>query len=560
VLILLITIASLILSLRPSGTMTTTAMHWFRKGLRIHDNPALIEALADCRYIYPVFCIDPHFACPDRVGVNRYSFLLECLHDLDQNLRTLGTRLYVIKGKPELEIPRFIRDHDVDLLTFERDTEPYATKRDSSIRDELVSSPSKGRKTVVVSSHCSHTIHDPEQYLSLCGGNIPRTYQSFIKLFEQASAPRIDLPPPTGDMVPDMSAADGCNSSYDVPALDEVGYAGFAPSRKYIGGETEALERLRRFVTAKERASWVRGFEKPSTSPNSIDPSTTVLSPYLKFGCLSVTKFYNELEKIVRGHEHSKPPVSLHGQLLWREFFYFSSYVTPYFDRMIGNPQCKQISWDRDAAIVRAWEMGQTGYPFIDAIMNQLRTEGWIHHLARHAVACFLTRGDLWQHWEEGVRVFDIYLLDDDWALNNANWQWLSASNFFYQYFRVYSPIAFGKKTDPTGEFIRKWVPQLATFPAKYIYDPWNAPLGIQRSSNCIIGTDYPLPIVDHDTASKTNMGKMKTAYQMQSSAAAEEVPRSTTAAKRRKADPVAPADGIEKKVNLTAFFKKSKS
>jgi len=532
-------------------------MHWFRKGLRIHDNPALMEALADCRYIYPVFCIDPHFASHSRVGVNRYWFLLECLHDLDHNLRKLGTRLYVIKGRPEVEIPRFVREHNVDLLTFEKDTEPYAIRRDSVISDTLaIVSPSTGRRTKV-SSHCSHTIHDPEHYLSLCEGNTPRTYQSFIKLFEQIGAPRSDLSPPTRDMVPIMSAEDGCNRSNDVPALDEMGYAGFVPSRKYIGGETEALERLCRLVTTKERASWVRGFEKPSTSPNSIDPSTTVLSPYLKFGCLSATKFYNELDRIVRGHEHSKPPVSLHGQLLWREFFYCSSYATPNFDKMIGNPQCKQIPWDRDAAIVRAWEMGQTGYPFIDAVMNQLRTEGWIHHLARHAVACFLTRGDLWQHWEEGVRVFDVYLLDDDWALNNANWQWLSASNFFYQYFRVYSPIAFGKKTDPTGEYIRKWVPQLANYPAKYIYDPWNAPIGIQRSSNCIIGTDYPLPIVDHNTASKANMEKMKTAYQTQPPTAADEAPRSSTTSKRRKADPVA-SDDKEKKV--MAFFKSSKS
>lgn len=100
-------------------------------------------------------------------------------------------------------------------------------------------------------------------------------------------------------------------------------------------------------------------------------------------------------------------------------------------------------------------------YPFIDAVMTQLRTEGWIHHLARHAVACFLTRGDLWQHWEAGAAVFDELLLDADWSLNSANWMWLSASAFFHQYFRVYSPIAFGKKTDPEGLYIKKYLPVL---------------------------------------------------------------------------------------------------
>ena len=123
---------------------------------------------------------------------------------------------------------------------------------------------------------------------------------------------------------------------------------------------------------------------------------------------------------------------------------------------MLGNPAVKQIPWGTDEEKLLAWKEGRTGFPFIDAIMTQLRVEGWIHHLARHAVACFLTRGDLWQHWEEGAAVFDLYLLDADWALNNANWQWLSCSNFFYQFFRCYSPVAFGKKTDPSCAYIRK--------------------------------------------------------------------------------------------------------
>lgn len=142
--------------------------------------------------------------------------------------------------------------------------------------------------------------------------------------------------------------------------------------------------------------------------------------------------------------------------------------------------------------------------------MNQLRKEGWIHHLARHSVACFLTRGDLYQSWEDGAQVFEYYLLDADWSLNNGNWMWLSASAFFHQYFRVYSPIAFGKKTDSDGNFIRKYVPQLKNFPKKYIYEPWTAPIDIQKQVNCIIGKDYPKPIVDHSIVSKRNMARMK--------------------------------------------------
>merc|ERR1711907_383736 len=156
---------------------------------------------------------------------------------------------------------------------------------------------------------------------------------------------------------------------------------------------------------------------------------------------------------------------------------------------------------------------GRTGYPWIDAAMAQLREEGWMHHLARHAVACFLTRGDLFISWEEGARVFDRLLLDADWALNNGNWQWLSASAFFFQYFRVYSPVSFGKKTDPEGKYIRKYVPALSKMPAKYIFEPWKAPSVVQSAAGCIVGRDYPERIVTHELVMKSNMQWMKEAY-----------------------------------------------
>lgn len=125
----------------------------------------------------------------------------------------------------------------------------------------------------------------------------------------------------------------------------------------------------------------------------------------------------------------------------------------------------KQIAWDKNPEYLAAWTEARTGFPWIDAAMTQLRTQGWIHHLARHAVACFLTRGDLYLHWEEGVKVFDRLLLDADWSLNNANWQWLSASAFFAQYFRVYSPVVFAKKTDKNGAYVRHFLPGVAKPP-----------------------------------------------------------------------------------------------
>lgn len=482
------------------------ALYWFRKGLRLHDNPALVDACMNgTKQLYPVFCIDPWFAKPSEVGVNRYQFLLESLRDLDSSLRSLGSRLFVLRGKPEVCLLDAVKKWGVSRVAWELDSEPYSLQRDSKIAGML----RQQYADIEIVCSPSHTLRDLGAYGAHNGDEIPKSYQSFVKLFNSMGELRPEAVCPV--QLPLISAADRDNMEYNVPVLEEVGYGGLQPSSSLRGGETEALRRMHDLVTSRQQ--WVNEFSKPDTSPNALEASTTVLSPYLKFGCLSATTFYNELSRLNAKRKHTDPPVSLHGQLLWREFFYLQSVSTVNFDKMVGNPDCRQIPWGRESALIEAWKFGRTGFPFIDAIMTQLRVEGWIHHLARHAVACFLTRGDLWQHWEEGVKVFDLYLLDSDWALNNANWQWLSCSNFFYQYFRCYSPVAFGKKTDKEGLYIKKWLPQLEHMPGKFIYEPWLAPLSVQQQARCLIGKDYPSPIVDHASTSKINMERMKVAY-----------------------------------------------
>ncbi|CAN2390471.1 negative regulation of corticosteroid hormone secretion [Pristimantis euphronides] len=248
---------------------------------------------------------------------------------------------------------------------------------------------------------------------------------------------------------------------------------------------------------------------------NSLLASTTGLSPYLRFGCLSCRLFYFKLTDLYKKvKKNSSPPLSLYGQLLWREFFYTTATSNPRFDKMEGNPICVQIPWDQNPEALAKWAEGRTGFPWIDAIMTQLRQEGWIHHLARHAVACFLTRGDLWISWEEGMKVFEELLLDADWSVNAGSWMWLSCSSFFQQFFHCYCPVGFGKRTDPNGDYIRRYLPILKGFPPKYIYDPWNAPECVQKLAKCIIGVHYPKPMVNHAEASRLNIERMKQIYQ----------------------------------------------
>lgn len=492
-----------------------TVIHWFRKGLRIHDNPSLIKACdivrsnSDKFVLRAIFILDPGILKWMNVGPNRYRFLQQSLEQLHTNLQSINSRLYVIRDNPKDAFTRIFKEWNVKLLTFESDIEPY-----SKTRDSLIISMAEEHNIKII-QEVSHTIYDPNIILQKNMGKPPIQYQKFLSIASKLSVPE-PLPVPEKlpkHCIPLYDSLENENPEcYDCPKLHELvqDLDALGPN-KYPGGETEALNRMEHYL---KKTGWICSFEKPNTSPNSIEPSTTVLSPYLKFGCLSSRLFYKRLNEILQKYpKHSKPPVSLVGQLIWREFYYAAATGVENFDRMRGNSICYQIPWQKNEKYLKAWTYGQTGYPFIDAIMRQLRQEGWIHHLARHAVACFLTRGDLWISWEEGLKVFEELLLDADWALNAGNWMWLSASAFFYQYFRVYSPVAFGKKTDPDGEYIRKYVPELKKYPSGIIYEPWKATLAKQKEYGCIIGKDYPNRIVVHEIVSKENLGKMAAAY-----------------------------------------------
>ncbi|XP_039056713.1 (6-4)DNA photolyase-like [Hibiscus syriacus] len=336
---------------------------------------------------------------------------------------------------------------------------------------------------IEVFSPVSHTLFNHADIIEKVSKKPPLTYQSFLNLAGEpswASSPlsvELSSIPPVRDV--------GRCDILQVPTVKELGYVEedhdeFTP---FKGGESEALRRLRETLCDKE---WVANFEKPKGDPSAyIKPATTVLSPYLKFGCLSSRYFYQCLQDVYKNvKRHSSPPVSLVGQLLWRDFFYTVAFGTPNFDKMKGNKICKQIPWNDDDELLAAWREARTGFPWIDAIMVQLRKWGWMHHLARHSVACFLTRGDLFVHWEKGRVVFERLLIDSDWAINNGNWLWLSCSSFFYQYNRIYSPISFGRKYDPSGNYIRHFLPILKDMPKEYIYEPWTAPLSVQTKAS----------------------------------------------------------------------------
>ena len=529
----------------------------------MHDNLPLLRACSECDIVIPVFVLDPAFTTKpsskngkDRVhgtGVglpskNVFRFFFETLSDLNRSLssKQYRSRLMVLRGDPIKVFSKMLSSPRLKVtdLYFESDTEPYSKQRDGAIMKLCEQS------RVWVHTDYGQTLYPPESVLDAVQrmekykGSIPMTYRGFVALLEKLGDPEKPrgAPPsiPGGDAAKklcvdkrcehEMAAISGMNQlAFCVPTTDELGpfeeeknekvneyeveAEGVHKFMRFVGGEGNAMRTMREYLADRER---VCNFEKPKTSPSSLTASTTTLSMYLTNGSLSSRLLWHEIDKIYRASKrgHTGPPTSLHGQLYFREWFYALSGCSEHFHRMRGNAICKQIEWDLyDEERVNRWKLGQTGYPFIDALMIQLRRSGWMHHLGRHAVACFLTRGDLWQSWEVGRDVFAQYLLDGDCALNTANWLWLSASAFFTAYFRVYSPINFGRKTDPNGDFIRHWIPKLKRFPSKYIYAPWTAPSHLQKAWGCVVGEDYPEPMLDHLEAKQINMQRMKAAY-----------------------------------------------
>lgn len=367
----------------------------------------------------------------------------------------------------------------------------------------------------------------------------------------------------------------GPKGDFRVETLEELGFRDDEATTPYRGGETKALRELDEVMRDVEYAAT---FRKPQTSPAALAPSTTLMSPYLHFGALSCRLFYHRAQEAVDAYNKkgkgkaSAPPESLTGQLLFRDMYFAAQAALGHaMTQTAYNPQVRFVPWHLpskmqtsgpspstenlgqmtkkrpgDEADIKEvlvpgayqvdsveaeiwfqrWKTGTTGFPWIDALMRQLRHDGWIHHLGRHSLACFLTRGGCYVHWERGAEVFAELLLDHEPACNAGNWQWLSCTAFFAQYFRCYSPVSFPQKWDKEGQFVRKWVPELKEVGAKYIYEPWKAPIADLRKARVKLaefpgvgeempqGT-YPKPMFDFGERRKICIASLKRAYKV---------------------------------------------
>ncbi|XP_055950028.1 cryptochrome-1-like [Argiope bruennichi] len=481
-------------------------IHWFRMDLRLHDVPTITTALKSCSSFYPVYIFDEDDIKEQKIRYNKVRFIIDALNDINNKLQLNGGRLYVFKGNPAKIFSDLFKKWDISYLSYEEDVQPIWKETEKSIQEVCE------ENNVKIIKEVSHTLWNLDEILNANRGQPPVTYEVFCHVVDAVGPPPKPEPDLNldGVLMPrdDSTLQDLPNEPEDLGVYPECIQQ---KNKIWVGGEVRALEHLRERLKVEE-AALADGFFMPNQAqPDLLGPSMS-LSAALSLGCLSVRKLYWSLQDL---HSSINPDLcvseSLINQLLWREYFYAMCKNNPNYGTMRENPICLNIPWLTDDQKLKSWTNGQTGFPFIDAAMRQMIQEGWVHHVGRNAVACFLTRVDLWISWEEGFKIFMKYLIDADFPVCAGNWMWVSSSAFenILQCPTCISPISYGRCVEPSGNYIRKYVPELRNMPAKYIFEPWLAPLSVQEQAGCIIGTDYPYPIVNHQEAAKINRKRM---------------------------------------------------
>ena len=450
---------------------------WFRgKDLRVADHAPLADA-ARRGEVLCLFVLDPFFFAPARARrlPHRMQVLLESLEALRGNLAHLGARLLLAEGRSVDVVPRLARAWKVDRVVAQRWCEPFARERDRRVAAAL---------GVPFELFEGETLTPPGTVRSGAGTPFQvftpfaRALRATVPIAEPLRAPRRLLPPPVD--IPHDDAP--------LPTLASLGIA--RNERLPGGGEKPARARLRDFLATNAA--------RYPDERNRLDlDSTSRLSVDLHFGTLSPRSVWSAAREALED-AHPAAWQSWSNELLWREFAHHVLWEEP---ELLDRPHRRAFEafpWEDDAAGFAAWQSGRTGYPVVDAASRQLLGEGYVHNRARMIAASFVTK-DLRVDWRRGYAHYLEFLVDGDWAQNAAGWQWTAGCGFdAAPYFRIFNPVEQGKRFDPHGAYVRRWVPELAQLPARWIHEPWEAPPGVLAAAGVVLGGTYPRPILDH--------------------------------------------------------------
>ena len=457
---------------------------WFRSDLRVDDNPALSHALrSSTEGVIGVF-----FCCPEQWrahdwGAPKVDFVLRSVQELSGELSRLGVALLVETVPTFAEVPQrisdLVRQHECERVSFNLEYEVNERRRDAALTRLLQS------HGVPVETFEDQTILPPASLQTGKG-----TFFTVFSPFRRAWMRRLEetgIPahPASGSHAGRLLATPS-----EVPdALD--GFDSFDAGDLWPAGEREARERLDRFISERSTSYSLK-------RDLAAEDGTSTLSPYLALGVLSIRRCLAAALAANAGRLEGgdKGVETWITELVWREFY---RHVLVGFPRVSKNRAFKQetesIAWRYDEELLDAWRRGQTGFPFVDAGMRQLLATGWMHNRLRMVTATFLTK-DLLLDWRLGEAHFMRHLVDADLANNNGGWQWsASTGTDAAPYFRIFNPWTQGKRYDAEGDYIRRWLPELADIPAARLHNP----KGLSSVERAALG--YPEPIVDHASA-----------------------------------------------------------
>ena len=460
------------------AAMTTVV--WFRQDLRLADNPALARAAARGP-ILPIFILDESRKPHGRPLGGAARWWLH--HSLSALGRALGG-LILRRGDPGTILPELLELTGAQGICWNRCYEPYAMRRDEELRSTL------SEHGVEVETFDGSLLHDPGQLVTDAGHPF-RVYTPFWRACQKQT---VGAPA----AVPDLTVARFPGRSdrlADWPLLPAQPdwAAGFA--KHWTPGERGAHQRLRRFL-----AQGLHGYARLRDRPDCANVSR--LSPHLHWGEISPRQIWAATWAHIGREPGARADAEKFlAEIGWREFAYHLLYHFPDLPRSNWKPEFDAYPWQDSPRQLSAWQRGRTGYPFVDAGLRELWATGYMHNRVRMVAASFLVK-HLRIDWRAGERWFWDTLLDADLANNVAGWQWVAGSGADASpFFRIFNPIEQGRKFDPDGHYVRRWCPELARLPTRYLHAPFDAPVSVLEAAGVVLGTTYPLPLVGHMAA-----------------------------------------------------------
>ncbi len=458
-------------------------LHWFRRDLRLTDNTALAAALSRAEEVVPVFVLDPAILTRPDTGAPRVAFLCAALAAVDARCRERGSRLVVAHGQPEAELARLCAATGADGVVFNYDDEPFARERDTRVTEAL------RREGYTCEGFFDQGLHGSEEIKTKDG----RPYTQYAPYRKRSEPDLYENPPPIRDSaqrLDRLAPAASLPEGEPLPTAESLGYGPPSPNWP-TGGEDEGRARLQRF-----RLHALGGYTTARDFP--AQEGTSHLSPFLRFGVVTGRQC---LYTALHAHKDAETRAGAEtwvSELIWQDFYRQTLYHFPHVESGPTKPQFANLSWENDEGLWAAWQRGETGYPLVDAAMRQIDTLAWMHNRCRLIVSGFLIK-DLLVNWQWGERYFMTHLADGDLAANNGGWQWSASTGTDAQpFFRILNPTTQSERFDPNGDFIRRWLPELANVPTKYIHAPHTLPPVEAQRIGFRVGVDYPTPVVDH--------------------------------------------------------------